>query len=209
MDHNLPLKLNKAVETTLSTLTSRFFDGISCSGSYFFEKLELNLVEERRMESYSEYCVSLEFIFLGEAEYETHGTHFVIHRLDIFAVHPMGQSWPYIDGRANFGGWCLSFVRRFSGIQPRKYFESEINFNASHGRNKINGQADVAVDVYFKKNVELTVYSGLELMYAQLGNRKLTPMKTMLFGIVANCIAKRELLSVKVDRDTGIYAHRN
>jgi len=146
MNHNLPLKLNKTVEATLSILTSIFFDDISCSGSYLLEKLELNLVEERRIASYTKYCVSLEFIFLGE---ETHWVHFVIHSLYIFAVHPMGQSWPYIDGRANFGGWCFSFVGRFSCVQPRKFFERKINFNFSRGRNGINGQADVAVDVYF------------------------------------------------------------
>jgi len=84
-----------------------------------------------------------------------------------------------------------SFVD-FRAFSLEDIFRRKIDFSVSRDRNEINGQADVAVDVYFKFkiNVELIVYSEFKLVYAQLGNRKPTPMKTMLFGIVANCITK-------------------
>jgi len=82
-----------------------------------------------------------------------------------------------------------SFVD-FRAFSLKDFFGRKINFSGSRGRDGINRQADVAVDVYFnfQKNVERTVYSKLKLVYAQLGNRKPIPMKIILFGIVANCM---------------------
>ena len=48
----------------------------------------------------------------------------------------------------------------FRAFSLEDFFRRKVNFSDSGGRNGINGQADVAVDVYFKfkKNVELLQY---------------------------------------------------
>ena len=65
----------------MNILTSRaILDGIFCSGSYVFRKLDVNLVAERGMPSYSKYLISLEFIYLG-SHYQTHSASFFTHRM--------------------------------------------------------------------------------------------------------------------------------